>query len=57
MIKRDIVILDHITRLSYREVNPRLMEDLTIKLKNVRKYRGKIERRKSKIKRLYESIT
>jgi hypothetical protein len=54
MIKRDIVIVDHITRLSYREVNPRLIEDLTITIKNVRKYRGKIERRKLKIKRLYE---
>jgi hypothetical protein len=53
-MNKDIVIVDHITRLSYREVNPRLIEDLTITIKNVRKYRGKIERRKSKIKRLYE---
>lgn len=54
MIKRDIVIHDHITRLRHTEVNPRLIEDLTIQIKNVRKYRGKIERRKLKIKRLYE---
>jgi hypothetical protein len=53
-MNKDIVIVDHITRLSYREVNPRLIEDLTITIKNVRKYRGKIERRKLKIKRLYE---
>jgi hypothetical protein len=48
MIKRDIFIVDHITRLSYREVNPRLMEDITITIKNTCKYRGKIERRKQK---------
>ena len=54
MIKRDIVIVDHITRLSYTEVNPRMIEDFTITIKNVRKYRSKIERRKLKIKRLYE---
>ena len=51
-MNKDIVIVDHITRLSYREVNP-LMEDITITIKNVRKYRGKIERRKQKIKRIY----
>ena len=53
-MNKDIVIVDHITRLSYTEVNPRLLEDLTIQVKNIRKYRGKIERRKLKIKRLYE---
>jgi hypothetical protein len=52
-MNKDIVIVDHITRLSYTEVNPRLLEDLTIQVKNIRKYRGKIERRKSKIKRIY----
>lgn len=51
---KDIVIVDHITRLRHTEVNPRLIEDITIQLKNVRKYRGKIERRKLKVKRLYE---
>ena len=53
-MNKDIVIVDHITRLSYKEVNPKLMEDITITIKNVRKYRGKIERRKLKIKRIYE---
>ena len=53
-MNKDIVIVDHITRLSHTEVNPRLIEDLTIQLKNVRKYRGKIERRKLKIKKIYE---
>ena len=52
-MNKDIVIVDHITRLRHTEVNPRLIEDLTIQIKNVRKYRGKIERRKSKIKRIY----
>jgi hypothetical protein len=52
-MSKDIVIVDHITRLRHTEVNPRLLEDLTIQVKNIRKYRGKIERRKSKIKRLY----
>ena len=53
-MNKDIVIVDHITRLSYTEVNPRMIEDFTITIKNVRKYRGRIERRKLKIKRLYE---
>jgi len=53
-MNKDIVIVDHITRLSYMEVNPRLLEDFTIQVKNLRKYRGKIERRKLKIKRIYE---
>lgn len=53
-MNKDIVIVDHISRLTHKEVSPRLLEDITIKIKNVRKYRGKIERRKSKIKRLYE---
>jgi hypothetical protein len=52
-MNKDIVIVDHVTRLSYTEVNPKLLEDITITIKNVRKYRGKIERRKSKIKRIY----
>ena len=52
-MNKDIVIVDHITRLSYTEVNPRLLEDLTIQVKNIRKYRSKIERRKLKIKRIY----
>ena len=50
MIKRDIVIVDHINMISQTEVT----ENFSIKMTNVRKYRGKIERRKQKIKRLYE---
>ena len=53
-MNKDIVIVDHITRLSYTEVNPKLMDDITIKIKNVRKWRNKIERRKLKIKKIYE---
>jgi hypothetical protein len=53
-MNKDILIVDHITRLSYKEVNPRLLEDFTIQVKNIRKYRGKIERRKLKIKKIYE---
>ena len=51
-MNKEIVIVDHIARLTQTESNPRLIEYLT--MKNVRKYRGKIERRKSKIKKLYE---
>lgn len=53
MIK-DIIILDHISLISSTEVNPRILEKLNLKVKNVRKWRGRIERRKQKIKRLYE---
>ena len=54
MIKRDIVIVDHISMISQTKVDSRMMENFSIKITNVRKYRGKIERRKLKIKRLYE---
>jgi len=47
-------ILDHIILISSTEVNSRLIEKLNLKVKNVRKWRGRIERRKQKIKRLYE---
>jgi hypothetical protein len=50
----NIIIVDHITKLSYKEVDPRIMEDFTIKIINVRKLRSKIERRKNKIKMIYE---
>jgi hypothetical protein len=53
-MNKDIVIVDHITKISYKEVTSEWMEDLTIQVKNIRKYRGKIERRKEKISRLYE---
>jgi hypothetical protein len=54
MIKRDIVIVDHINMISQTKVDPRMMENFSIKMTNVRKYRVRIERRKQKIKRLYE---
>ena len=54
MIKRDIVIVDHINMISQTEVTPRMMENFSIKMTNIRKYRFRIERRKQKIKRLYE---
>jgi len=50
---KDIVIVDYITKLSYKEVNPKLMGDITITIKNVRKWRNKIERRKLKINNIY----
>lgn len=53
-MNKDIVIVDHITRLSYKEVNPRLIEDFTIQVRNIRKYRNRIERRKLKIGKIYE---
>ena len=52
-MNKDITIVDHITRLSYREVNPMLMENLSIKIKNVRKYRARINNRISKIKSIF----
>ncbi len=53
-MNKDIVIVDHVTKLSYKEVTSEWMEDFNKKIYNVRKYRGKIERRKLKIKRIYE---
>ena len=35
-MNKDIVIVDHITRLSYTEVNPKIIEDFTFTIKNVR---------------------
>lgn len=54
MIKRDIVIVDHISMISANTVDPAILEKLNIHVKNIRKYRGRIERRKEKIKRIYE---
>ncbi len=51
---KDIVVVDHISKISYKDVTSEWMEKFNIKVKNVRKWRGKIERRKEKIKRLYE---
>ena len=52
-MNKDIVIVDHISMISATEVNPDILERLNLRVKNVRKYRGKIERRKQKIKRIY----
>ena len=51
---KDIVIVDYITKISQTEVTPKMMEDFNNSIKNVRKWRSKIERRKLKIKRIYE---
>jgi hypothetical protein len=53
MIKRDIVIVDHISMISATEVDSDILERLNLLVKNIRKYRGRIERRKEKIKRIY----
>ena len=54
MIKKDIVIVDYISMISATKVEPDVLEKLNIRVRNVRKYRGRIERRKEKIKRIYE---
>ena len=51
-MNKDIIIIDHISMISQTKVDPRMMENFTTMMKNVRKYRGKIETRKLKIKRL-----
>ena len=56
MIKRDIVIVDYFSKITATEISDsgRLaLEKLNLHVKNVRKYRGRIERRKEKIKRVY----
>ena len=35
-------------------MTPKILEMLNLRVKNMRKYRGRIERRKEKINRLYE---
>jgi hypothetical protein len=53
-MNKDIIIIDHISMISQTKVDPRMMENFTAMMQNIRKYRSKIERRKLKIKRLYE---
>jgi hypothetical protein len=48
------MIVDYFNRIIKTEVDPNLLDRLNINLKNIRKYRNKIERRKLKIKKLYE---
>ncbi len=57
MIKRDIVIVDYFSKITTTEISDsgrQALEKLNLHVKNLRKYRGKIERRKEKIKRIYE---
>ena len=57
MIKKDIVIVDYFTKITTTEISDsgrQALEKLYLRVKNVSKYRGKIERRKEKIKRIYE---
>ena len=53
MIKRDIFIVDHISMISATKVDPDMLERLNLRVKNIRKYRGRIEKRKEKIKKIY----
>ena len=57
MIKRDIIVLDHISMISKSKYQNNILEkfskDVYTIMSNSRKYRGKIERRKEKIKRIY----
>ena len=58
MIKRDIIVLDHISMISKSKYQDNILEKFSKEvytiMSNSRKYRGKIERRKLKIKRLYD---
>ena len=60
MIKRDIIVLDHISMISqskskYQDnILEKFSKEVYTIISNSRKYRGKIERRKLKIKRLYD---
>ena len=54
MDKKDIIIVDYISKISTRKIDADILEKLNIRVRNIRKYRGRIERRKEKINRLYE---
>jgi len=56
MIKRDIIIVDYFSKITTTEISDADRESLNklnIRVKNMRKYRGRIERRKEKIKNIY----
>jgi len=56
MDKKDIVIVDYFTKLTTTELSDDGIEafrKLNFRVLNIRKWRGKIERRKEKIKRIY----
>jgi hypothetical protein len=52
------IVLDHISMISKSKYQDNILEkfskDVYTIMSNSRKYRGKIERRKEKIKRIYE---
>ena len=50
---KDVIIVDHITMLSRKEVNPRLMEDFLLVTKSILKRRRIVEKRKNKINKIY----
>ena len=57
MTKRDIIIVDYFSKITTTEmtdVGRKALDKLNLRVLNMRKYRGRIERRKEKIKRIYE---
>lgn len=53
---KDIIIVDYISRITTTELSDagkEALDRLSIRVKNLRKYRGRIEIRKEKIKRIY----
>ncbi len=54
-MNKDIHIVDHISMITTKVFNPRSVEDLTIKVLNVRKIMLRINRRKERIKRILNS--
>lgn len=56
MIKRDIVVVDYFSKITATEITDagrQVLDKLNLRVLNMRKYRGRIERRKEKIKRIY----
>ena len=54
---KDIIILDYFSKITATEITDdgkETLNKLTIRVKNIRKLRGRIEKRKEKIKRIYE---
>jgi hypothetical protein len=54
MINKDVFIVDFITKLSQTEIDNDLVKRFNIVIKNVRKYRERIEKRKEKVKKIYD---
>ena len=56
MIKRDIIIVDYFSKITTTEITDagkKALDKLSIRVKNIRKWRNRIERRKEKIKNIY----